>query len=331
MNDELHTLSGAYAVHALPYAEWAQFEQHLHACGACAAEERRLRETAARLAEAVAERPPAGLRGRLLDAARRSRHSWDRPEPTRDGPTTWPPSDAPTVRITPAPATLHLPPDPTPAPSPRTPAPPVTPASPGTQAPSSTQAPQAPLVTQAPPGTRVTPGTGMVFGASVPGGAEVVPLRRRARVPTVLAALATAAAVALGVVALDARRDLGDLSARNGELAAVLAAPDATTVRRTVATGGTGTLVISRRVGRMVFTTSGLPELPGAKGYELWLMGPDGPRPAGLLDRRPDGLTSPLVVAPLGRDARVALTIEAATGSRTPTTRPIMLADLPGT
>ncbi|MFC7587122.1 hypothetical protein ACFQYP_27925 [Nonomuraea antimicrobica] len=81
MRDDLHALSGAYAVHALPYAEWALFERHLHACPGCSAEVLRLRETAARLAESVAVPPPAGLRARLLTAARRSRSAGRRPDP----------------------------------------------------------------------------------------------------------------------------------------------------------------------------------------------------------------------------------------------------------
>jgi anti-sigma-K factor RskA len=144
-----------------------------------------------------------------------------------------------------------------------------------------------------------------------------------------LAAVATAAAVALGAVALDARRDLSDLTARNDEVIAVLAAPDAETVRRPATSGGTGTVVISRARGRMVFASSGLAELPGSKGYELWLMGPDGPRPAGMLDRAEDGLTTPLLITPERGDERVALTVEPAAGSGKPTTKPILLAELP--
>ncbi|MEV0202373.1 zf-HC2 domain-containing protein, partial [Nonomuraea sp. NPDC050691] len=59
MTDELHALSGAYAVHALPEGEVVLFERHLAGCAACAAEVRRLRETAARLALPLAEPPPA--------------------------------------------------------------------------------------------------------------------------------------------------------------------------------------------------------------------------------------------------------------------------------
>ncbi|MEU6712318.1 anti-sigma factor [Nonomuraea sp. NPDC046802] len=243
MNDDLHTLVGAYAVHALTYAEWVLFEEHLFACPGCGAEVRRLRETAARLAETVAEPPPAALRERLLGAAHRSRT----------------PDDGPSV----------------------------------------------------------------VPAQAVP------PRRRRSKVMAGLAAVSAAAAVALGVLAVDARRDLADLTARNDEMIAVLAAPDAETVRRPVASGGTGTVVISRSKGHMVFASSGLAELPDAQGYQLWLMGPEGPRPAGMLDRADDGLTTPVLLSPRERDDHVAVTVEPARGSREPTTRPVLLAELP--
>ncbi|MGW0482042.1 RskA family anti-sigma factor [Nonomuraea sp. NPDC003214] len=64
MNDDLHLLTGAYAVHALPAADLAPFERHLTRCPSCRAEVRRLRETAARLAAPVP--PPPALRTRLL-------------------------------------------------------------------------------------------------------------------------------------------------------------------------------------------------------------------------------------------------------------------------
>lgn len=161
-------------------------------------------------------------------------------------------------------------------------------------------------------------------------GGQVLPLRRRrARLTAGLAAVATAAAVALGAVAVDARRDLSDLTARHDEVIAVLAAPDAETVRRPATSGGTGTVVISRARGRLVFASSGLAELPRSKGYELWLMGPDGPRPAGMLDRAEGGLTTPLLITPERGDVRVALTVEPAAGSGRPTTRPVLLAELP--
>ncbi|PZG22018.1 hypothetical protein C1J01_05285 [Nonomuraea aridisoli] len=141
-----------------------------------------------------------------------------------------------------------------------------------------------------------------------------------------VAAVAVAAAVALGAVAFDARRDL---AARNTELAAVLAAPDAVTVRRPVTSGGTGTVVISRARGRMVFASSDLPELPAGRTYELWFMGPDGPRPAGLLGGSAEETTTSVLLTARPGDGHVALTVEPAGGSDSPTTPPLLLAALP--
>ncbi|MEI7031885.1 anti-sigma factor [Streptomyces pratensis] len=63
---ELHTLTGAYAVHALPDAEHRAFERHLRDCEACAQEVRELSATAARLGLAVAAHPPLEMRERVL-------------------------------------------------------------------------------------------------------------------------------------------------------------------------------------------------------------------------------------------------------------------------
>ncbi|NEA59957.1 anti-sigma factor [Streptomyces sp. SID13666] len=68
MNDsaDLHTLTGAYALDALSPAEAAEFARHLAECPACSQEVRELRETATRLAFAVAQVPPPGLRDRVM-------------------------------------------------------------------------------------------------------------------------------------------------------------------------------------------------------------------------------------------------------------------------
>lgn len=63
---ELHTLTGAYALHALPECERREFERHLADCEACTREVRELSATAARLGLAVAEAPPSELRDRVL-------------------------------------------------------------------------------------------------------------------------------------------------------------------------------------------------------------------------------------------------------------------------
>lgn len=68
MSPDLHTLAGAYAVDALPQDERVAYEEHVQACPDCAQEVRELRATAARLAAASAQTPPATLRGRVLAA-----------------------------------------------------------------------------------------------------------------------------------------------------------------------------------------------------------------------------------------------------------------------
>ncbi|MFE2379647.1 anti-sigma factor domain-containing protein [Streptomyces sp. NPDC059398] len=66
MTADLHTLTGAYALHALEPDERAEFEQHLQACPACAQEVRELVATAGRLALAVAVTPPPALKQEVL-------------------------------------------------------------------------------------------------------------------------------------------------------------------------------------------------------------------------------------------------------------------------
>ncbi|MFC8228038.1 anti-sigma factor domain-containing protein [Streptomyces sp. NPDC057287] len=63
---ELHTLTGAYALHALPEDERLAFERHLGACEACGQEVRELSATAARLGLAVSATAPPALRDRVL-------------------------------------------------------------------------------------------------------------------------------------------------------------------------------------------------------------------------------------------------------------------------
>jgi anti-sigma-K factor RskA len=71
--DDLHLLAGSYALDALSEFDHAAFERHLQHCGACDAEVRGFRETAARLGLARAVDPPSALREQVLAAAHRTR------------------------------------------------------------------------------------------------------------------------------------------------------------------------------------------------------------------------------------------------------------------
>ena len=83
MREDLHVLTGSYALDAISDTEREEFERHLQHCPACEAEVRGLRETAARLALACAVTPPARMEQQVLAATYRTRQlpplSADRP------------------------------------------------------------------------------------------------------------------------------------------------------------------------------------------------------------------------------------------------------------
>jgi anti-sigma-K factor RskA len=66
MTADIHALTGAYALNAIPELERAAFERHLAECGACAQEVAELQATAARLGESVAEAPRPELKAAVM-------------------------------------------------------------------------------------------------------------------------------------------------------------------------------------------------------------------------------------------------------------------------
>lgn len=154
------------------------------------------------------------------------------------------------------------------------------------------------------------------------------PAPGRPRLALVFSAVLLAAAAAFGAIALTAEHTAG--TARQGDhmIAEVLNAPDAVLMTSRVKDGGAATIVMSHRDRALVFTTAGLPALPADRRYQLWLMGPRGDRPAGLLPAPHGGMTSPVIATGLAAGDRVGLTIEPAAGSAHPTTKPILMLSL---
>jgi Anti-sigma-K factor rskA len=71
---DLHTLTGAYALDALDSAsETARFSRHLSRCQSCASEVRGFREVATAMAFAATTEAPAAMREQVLTAAARTR------------------------------------------------------------------------------------------------------------------------------------------------------------------------------------------------------------------------------------------------------------------
>jgi anti-sigma-K factor RskA len=149
-----------------------------------------------------------------------------------------------------------------------------------------------------------------------------------------LLAVPAAAAVALIAVATifwlassDANQRLHQAQQRSQAIAAVLTAKDARMMTGTVAGGGMATIVMSHQEQALVFTAEGLPELPGASGYELWLIGPAGARPVGMLPAESHGMTGPVIASGLRQGDHLMLSVEPVVGTQHPTTR--MMLDIP--
>ena len=135
-----------------------------------------------------------------------------------------------------------------------------------------------------------------------------------------VAAAALAVAVVFGVSNSSMQHPINQAQASSQQIAVVLTARDAHMTTETVAGGGTATIVMSHARHALVFTAQGLRALPASRGYELWLIGPDGTRSAGMLPTGSHDMTGPVVASGLRQGDHLALTDEPVGGSAHPTT-----------
>jgi anti-sigma-K factor RskA len=154
--------------------------------------------------------------------------------------------------------------------------------------------------------------------------------------PRLVAVVAVALAGALAVMALIAgvatyrmQGRLDQAQGRDHTVAAVLSASDAKMMSAQVSTGGTATVVMSHHERALVFTAADLHVLPAGKSYELWLIGPAGTRPAGMIDASTRGrMAGPMVVSGLAAGDSVGMTVEPAGGSPRPSSPPVLMIKL---
>lgn len=87
-------------------------------------------------------------------------------------------------------------------------------------------------------------------------------------------AAAGVAVAGAGGIAYDQYRDNSRTQQQNDQLAAVLAEPDAKTLRAPINGGGQAVVVASARRDQAVVVLQGLRELPNEQIYQLWLIDP---------------------------------------------------------
>jgi hypothetical protein len=138
--------------------------------------------------------------------------------------------------------------------------------------------------------------------------ARVSRTRRRVFVAGSAAAAAALIAVAtvFGVASSDANQQLNQAQQRGQAITAVLTAHDATMMTGRVADGGSATVVMSHHMDALVFTAA---NLPAAAGYELWLVGPAGSRPAGRVSVSGHGMVSPMIATGMRPGDHLKLTL----------------------
>jgi len=143
-------------------------------------------------------------------------------------------------------------------------------------------------------------------------------------VATAVAAVLAVTAVAMGLHLGSMQRRLAAEERRDTAITAILGAHDAIAMTAAVRTGGTATVVMSHRAHALVFTASGLARLAGVREYELWLTGPAGSTPAGVLPRARHGMSGPMFVGWLAPGDQLELTVEPLGGSHQPTSAPVV-------
>lgn len=142
-----------------------------------------------------------------------------------------------------------------------------------------------------------------------------------------LSAAAAAAVIVVGGVTLPPLLSpVAGQTQQQTALDRIRSAPDARETTGTVATGETATLIWSSSLGRSALVVDDLAPLPEDKTYELWYIGSSGPVAAGTFDGGEGSTVAPLE-GTMAEGSVVAVTVEAAGGSATPTTEPILAID----
>ncbi|MET4620358.1 hypothetical protein ABIE18_001807 [Arthrobacter sp. 2762] len=138
-----------------------------------------------------------------------------------------------------------------------------------------------------------------------------------------LVGAAAAAVIALGGVGVGAY-----VAGQNDPVNQVLQAQDVQKKTAQVPGGGTATISASSAKDSFVVLMDGVAPAPNGKVYQLWTLPKDGsaPVPQGTMDA--ETLSKPAVVKGLSAASSVAITVEPAGGSSSPTQPPVLVVPL---
>ena len=147
--------------------------------------------------------------------------------------------------------------------------------------------------------------------------------RRLGRGRAWLVGAAAAAVIALGGVGVGAY-----VAGQNDPVNQVLQAQDVQKETAQVPGGGTATISASSAKDSFVVLMDGVAPAPDGKVYQLWTLPKDGsaPVPQGTMDA--ETLSKPAVVKGLSSASSVAITVEPAGGSSSPTQPPVLVVTL---
>jgi anti-sigma-K factor RskA len=288
--DNMHVLTGSYALDALDAQERAEFERHLQHCPSCQAEVRGLRETAARLAIARAAQPPAQLEQRVLATTYRTRQL--------------PPLPADRLRRDLGQTRLarlarlfagRL----------------------AADQPDSSHGHRSDRRSDRRAARRSDRGRGNGWSNN---------WLRSPRLVGAVAAASVAAAVGLGVTQVSTQHQLDSAQATSAAIAKVLDAPDARIEATSATAGGAVTVVVSALQREAVVTTSGMPSLSSSRVYQVWVMSSSGARSVGLLSST--NRIGQLLASGVRSGDQIGITVEPSGGSSRPTTTPVATVPL---
>lgn len=153
-----------------------------------------------------------------------------------------------------------------------------------------------------------------------------MPARPR-QMPWRAAVLAAAAAIIAAVVATGITVALRPAQP-SSTTQHVLAAPDLRTATAQLPGGGTVTMLSSQHSNAAVIVMNNVPPPHSGTVYEMWLIDPNGPRPAGTMDTDTVKPSTTAVIGDLRHSTALALTNEPGRGSSQPTTSPFLTIPL---